>query len=105
MKLICVFVFAYAKSRFSHDEAQKYQITLVDLILIFVSVAYNNRMRQFVILDSKGMTTWKRDQVDPRGKSTGFELRCKNTCFQDFPPGPMETGLYSTTTEDGWLDA
>ena len=23
-KLICVFVFAYAKSRFSHDEAQMY---------------------------------------------------------------------------------
>ncbi|WAR26374.1 hypothetical protein MAR_012078, partial [Mya arenaria] len=23
-------------------------------------------MRQFVILDSKGITTWKRDLVDPR---------------------------------------
>ena len=37
-------------------------------VLCCFSVAYNNRMRQFVILDSKGITTWKRDQVDPRGK-------------------------------------
>ena len=26
-----------------------------------VSVVYNGRMRQFVILDGKGITTWKRD--------------------------------------------
>lgn len=25
------------------------------------SVVYNGRMRQFVILDGKGITTWKRD--------------------------------------------
>ncbi|XP_052781074.1 uncharacterized protein LOC128217749 isoform X5 [Mya arenaria] len=31
-----------------------------------MGVAYNGRMRQFVILDSKGITTWKRDLVDPR---------------------------------------
>ncbi|KAK3608331.1 hypothetical protein CHS0354_030785 [Potamilus streckersoni] len=31
-----------------------------------MGVAYNSRMRQFLILDSKGITTWKRDMVDPR---------------------------------------
>ncbi|KAH3816567.1 hypothetical protein DPMN_118085, partial [Dreissena polymorpha] len=31
-----------------------------------MGVAYSGRMRMFVILDSKGITTWKRDVVDPR---------------------------------------
>ena len=43
-------------------------ICIYYIYIVFFSVAYNNRMRQFVILDSKGITTWKRDQVDPRGK-------------------------------------
>ncbi|XP_053378340.1 uncharacterized protein LOC123529192 isoform X8 [Mercenaria mercenaria] len=34
-----------------------------------MGVAYNGRMRMFVILDSKGITTWKRDLVDPRDMS------------------------------------
>ena len=34
-KLICVFVFAYAKSRFSHDEAQ-----IMIIVLIHVSKSY-----------------------------------------------------------------
>uniref|UniRef100_A0A2C9M1A3 Uncharacterized protein n=2 Tax=Biomphalaria glabrata TaxID=6526 RepID=A0A2C9M1A3_BIOGL len=31
-----------------------------------MGVTYNERMRQFIILDGKGMTTWKRDAVDRR---------------------------------------
>ncbi|XP_025106268.1 uncharacterized protein LOC112571485 isoform X5 [Pomacea canaliculata] len=31
-----------------------------------MGVTYNGRMRQFIILDSKGITTWKRDAVDFR---------------------------------------
>ncbi|KAK7499549.1 hypothetical protein BaRGS_00009201 [Batillaria attramentaria] len=31
-----------------------------------MGVTYNGRMRQFIILDSKGITTWKRDAVDVR---------------------------------------
>ncbi|CAL1535162.1 unnamed protein product [Lymnaea stagnalis] len=31
-----------------------------------MGVTYNNRMRQFIILDAKGITTWKRDAVDHR---------------------------------------
>ncbi|RUS77658.1 hypothetical protein EGW08_014581 [Elysia chlorotica] len=30
------------------------------------SVTYNGRMRQFIILDSKGITSWKRDAVEHR---------------------------------------
>ncbi|KAH9503741.1 hypothetical protein Btru_066529 [Bulinus truncatus] len=31
-----------------------------------MGVTYNERMRQFIILDAKGMTTWKRDAVERR---------------------------------------
>ncbi|KAL5014279.1 hypothetical protein ScPMuIL_008549 [Solemya velum] len=31
-----------------------------------MGVVYNGRMRQFVILDAKGITTWKRDFVANR---------------------------------------
>ncbi|XP_071178308.1 uncharacterized protein [Mytilus edulis] len=31
-----------------------------------MGMVYNSRMRQFVILDTKGITTWKRDMVDVR---------------------------------------
>ncbi|GFR91987.1 WD repeat-containing protein 87 [Elysia marginata] len=31
-----------------------------------MGVTYNGRMRQFIILDSKGITSWKRDAVDHR---------------------------------------
>ncbi|XP_052095499.1 uncharacterized protein LOC127730555 isoform X8 [Mytilus californianus] len=31
-----------------------------------MGLVYNSRMRQFVILDTKGITTWKRDMVDVR---------------------------------------
>ncbi|XP_021350983.1 uncharacterized protein LOC110448841 isoform X2 [Mizuhopecten yessoensis] len=31
-----------------------------------MGLAYNSRMRQFIILDSKGITSWKRDNVDNR---------------------------------------
>ncbi|KAK6176305.1 hypothetical protein SNE40_014612 [Patella caerulea] len=31
-----------------------------------IGVAYNGRMRQFVLLDAKGITTWKRDAVEHR---------------------------------------
>ncbi|XP_069101506.1 uncharacterized protein [Argopecten irradians] len=30
-----------------------------------MGLAYNSRMRQFIILDSKGITSWKRDNVEP----------------------------------------
>ena len=53
-------------------------------VLCCFSVAYNNRMRQFVILDSKGITTWKRDQVDPRGKQACVASD-KIECFQRYP--------------------
>ena len=37
LKLICVFVFAYAKSRFSHDEAQISFLIFLPLIVVFMS--------------------------------------------------------------------
>ena len=38
-KLICVFVFAYAKSRFSHDEAYKFNANKINSV--------ENKQKQF----------------------------------------------------------
>ena len=43
-KLICVFVFAYAKSRFSHNEADYLPVKIViSLALFSIKFARNNR--------------------------------------------------------------
>ena len=44
-KLICVFVFAYAKSRFSHDAAHFIFFTLDSRIM---SCLFNNTMQEFL---------------------------------------------------------
>ena len=43
-KLICVFVFAYAKSRFSHNEAH------IMTGLIFVTIDYRKALRPYSLL-------------------------------------------------------
>ena len=66
-KLICVFVFANAKIRFSHDVAHIKKIVLqLDLF------------------------------TDPPITSVlTFEPRCEKTGLWGFRPGPTQTGLYS----------
>ena len=59
-KLICVFVFAYAKSRFSHDEAQMF---LCDVPHNFPN--FRTPLR-FVVVS--GGTAQKTDRTDPLGE-------------------------------------
>ena len=37
------------------------------LLLSFLPVTYNGRMRSFVIVDGKGITTWNKDAVSQQG--------------------------------------
>jgi hypothetical protein len=45
-------------------------------MLFAISVVYNGRMRQFVILDGKGITTWKRDP-GLNGERRSELIKCK----------------------------
>ena len=39
-----------------------------------ITVSYNGRMRQFIILDAKGITIWKKDLIDHNGKQYPEEI-------------------------------
>ena len=41
---------------------------MVNSYLDVLVVTYNGRMRQFVVLDSKGITTWSKDAIEHTGK-------------------------------------
>lgn len=64
-------------------EKQKY-IQVSHILLNLFIVTYNGRMRQFVILDMKGITTWKRDVVEHRGKRNFFGGFLANISFSFF---------------------
>ena len=68
-QLICVFVFVYAKNRFSHNEAHFCMYLLVALLCLYFRV----------------ITTILRMSKN--------EPRCEKTGLRGFRPGPTQTGL------------
>ena len=84
-QLICGFVFAYAKSQFSHDAAQ------------FINAANNNGTDQ--TLQKHTFICAFVVQLDRQDKS---EPCCEKSCLRGFQPGPTQTRLYSHRR---WLEA
>ena len=116
MKLICVFVFAYAKSRFSHDEAHLILMVLENMYgkcatdaskleNSFFLVPNINSLKE-IINSARAIYIILRQLnakfvASVRITDMEFELHHNKTYLCAFRPGPTQTGLYNHRK---WLD-
>ena len=90
-KLICLFVFAYAKSLFSHNEAHVYSLDLSFLHEDIENSESDSYLTNMLRLSRIGRTDLRK-----------YELRCEKTGLRGFRPDPTQNGLCSHRR---WLEA